>query len=106
MSKTYKDLIFTTHAYERMQQRSISASAVYEVIHQAKKVYPSDQGSKKYIQTISGRTHHVVAKYATDQQKYLVISVWVRGENDPIPLAWQAITLPFRAVWWLLQKLW
>jgi hypothetical protein len=41
---------------------------------------------------------HVVAYYLDDERKWLVKSVWVRGEDDPKPLWWQMLTLIPRLV--------
>ena len=104
MSKVYKNTIFTHHAYDRSSQRNIDPEAVWQVINQPHQKVAADEDKIKYIKKIKGRTYHVVAQYKADQQKHLVISVWVRGEDDQLPIAWQLITLPFKLVWWLLRK--
>ena len=110
MSHTYKNIIFTTHAYERIISRSLAVHSIYETINFPEKVLKESQGNKKFIKIIQKRKYQVVATYKQDQNKYLVISAWVRGEEDKQPLAWQLITLPFKLIWWLLtwilKKVW
>lgn len=102
-SQTYKNLIFTTHALERMSDRSISPHAVWQVISAPEKTKSSGEGAKKYIKTLSERKYHIVAKYLAQEQKYLVISVWVRGEDDKVSFVWQLIALPFKFIWWQVK---
>ena len=107
MSQTYKNIIFTNHAFDRIKNRSISKHAVYETINHSDKKQSKSESATKYIKTIKDRKYHVVAKYQADQRKYLVISTWVRGEDDQLPLIWQLITLPFKLAWELLKlQLW
>lgn len=106
MSQTYKNIIFTTHAYDRIKSRSLAVHSIYETINFPQKTVGESKGNKKYIKTIQNRKYQVVATYKPDQKKYLVISAWVRGEEDTQPLAWQLITLPFRIIWWILKKIW
>lgn len=82
----------------------MSEYAVYETVNYADKKQKKSHDSVKYIKTIRNRKYHVVATYKKNQDKYLVISAWVRGEDDKQPLVWQLITLPFRIIWWLLKK--
>lgn len=103
MSETYKNIIFTKHAYDRIKQRSVSMHAIYETVAHPEKTSTKSGQNKKYIKTISGRKYHVVATYKPDQKKYLVISAWVRGEDDTVPLIWQLLTLPFKLLWWVLK---
>lgn len=106
MSKTYNNLIFTTHAYNRILSRSLALHSISEAINYPDTVYKEKQQSKKYIKTIQGRKYHVIATYKPDQKKYIVISAWVRGEEDKESLLWHILTTPFRLIWWMLQLLW
>lgn len=106
MSKTYKNIIFTTHAYDRIKSRSLAVHSIYETVNFPEKVIGKTQSNKKFVKTIQNRKYQVVATYKPDQKKYLVISAWVRGEVDKQPLARQLITLPFRIIWWLIKKIW
>lgn len=105
MGKTYKNIIFTSHAYNRTKERSIPLHAVYETIVSPDKTKQVGNGKKKYFKTIRDRRYQVVATYKSDQKKYLIISNWVRGEDDKVPLVWQLITLPFKLVWMILKLL-
>jgi uncharacterized protein DUF4258 len=102
MPASYKNLIFTNHAYDRLKERSIAEDAIYEVINFADNQHPAGNNIK-FIKTINHRKIYVVAKHLANDGKWLIISVWVRGEEDKVPLAWQLITLPFRAVWWSIK---
>ncbi len=105
MSPIHRGVIFTNHAWQRLDDRTISADMVVETISYPEKRFASGQSGTKFIRTLRGRKVHVVAEKNRDSQ-WVVISTWVRGENDKIPLAWQLITAPFRLLWWILQQLW
>lgn len=102
---TYRDLIFTNHAYGRLKQRSLSQHGVWETVHQPHQKIKKGKNTK-YIRTIKGRKYQVVAKQLPRENKYLVISLWIRGETDKLPLAWRLIRFPFVVVWKLLVWLW
>lgn len=104
MTKSYKNLIFTDHAYHRLKQRSISEFSVYQTINQADKTNYKNN-NQKFIKTINGRKIHIVAKFNKQQNKWVVISVWVRGEEDKNSLVWQIISLPFKLIYYLLAKI-
>lgn len=59
----------------------------------------------KFIRELNGRVIHVVGTYLSDQKKWLIVSVWVRGEDDPTSLGWQLISLPFKVTWWVIKKI-
>lgn len=106
MSNKYKNVIFTKHALERMKKRSINKDKIWETINYPDKVYKSDIDDKKYLSKIRGRKYQAVATYLKDEKKYLVISAWVRGEDDKASPVWVLITLPFKIIFWILRKLW
>lgn len=100
------DLILTKHARERMELRKITEDMVYSVIHSPRKTYPGKkEGTVKFIRTLDGRDIHVVATLLPEKKQWLIVSLWVRGEDDPQPFAWQLLTAPFKLVWWLCKKL-
>lgn len=104
MNKNYRSLIFTDHALDRSGSRSITQEMVYQAIaHPAKKF--EEGNTTKFIKTVHKRKVHVVAQYLKDEKKWLVISVWVRGEDDKQPLVWKIITFPFWIVWMLLKMM-
>lgn len=101
---TYRDLIFTNHAYHRLKQRSLSADGVWQTIHQPISKVKSGKGHK-YIRQIGDRNYQVVANFLSQENKYLIVSLWVRGEDDRLPLTWQILRLPFVLLWWLVKKI-
>jgi len=103
MNREYKNLIFTKHALDRVKGRWITQNAVYQVVRFPDKKY-GNKDSVKFIKTIKNRKIHVVANYLNHEGKWLIVSVWVRGEKDKIPLVWRLIALPFKIVLWLVKK--
>src|SRR5690606_7369011 len=98
--------IFTKHALERSKIRSVSLDAVVSVLQKPDTTKPTEkENTSKFIRLLNDRLIHVVATYLPEQQKWLVVSVWVRGEEDKPSLSWQLISFPFKALWWLLKKL-
>lgn len=105
MDNSYKNIIFTKHSLERMGKRSIDQDRIWQVINHPRKVYNSSGGSKKYLKTINDRRFQVIATYLPKEKKYLVISTWVRGEDDKQGIVWTIITLPFKIIWWLISRI-
>lgn len=103
MKRSYKNLVFTKHAWERLKDRSLTKDAIHQTVSYPDKTF-HNQDNYKFIRTIRGRKIHVVATPVEDN-KYLVISTWVRGEDDKLPLIWLLITLPFKIVWWILKTI-
>jgi len=100
------EFIFTTHARERLQQRNIPLSDAESVLRNPDKTYPGKKpNTVKFIRTINYRRVELIATHLSDQKKWLVVSAWVRGEDDKVPLSWQIIALPFRLVWWVVKKI-
>lgn len=99
MDKHYQNLIFTNHALDRIKLRTISQDQVQQVLSQPDKTFSNDKPDQiKFIRSLNNRTIHVVAKKLPDQKKWLILSVWVRGEDDPIPFMWKIITFPFKII--------
>lgn len=105
MNKEYKNIIFTKHALDRLKDRSIDYAHIADVINHPNKKFKQDGSTTKFIKTINNRKIHTVASYLKKDNKWLVISVWVRGEDDKAPFIWQLITLPFRVIWWTLKTI-
>lgn len=104
MNKEYKNIIFTNHALERLKDRSINYSHIADVINYSEKKFHTKENTWKFIKTINQRKIHTVASYLKKENKWLVISVWVRGEDDKVPLIWQLLTLTFRLFLSLIKK--
>lgn len=108
MNKNYKNLVFTNHAFDRIKGRVITQDAVWQAVKNPDKKFK--QGSStKFIKTVNNRKIHTVANYLSKENKWLIISVWVRGEDDKLPLTWRLITFPFLLTYkiliWLLKRL-
>jgi len=101
MDKKYKNLVFTDHALDRSSSRTVNRDAIWETVNHPGQKYREAGETTKFIKTVGGRKIHVVANYLKNERQWLVISVWVRGENDQLPLLWQLLTLPFKIVFWL-----
>jgi hypothetical protein len=106
MAARYQDIILTDHADYRQSYRSLTKQGIYQAIHQPDKKIRIEQDKWKFIKTINGRPYHVIASFLPNKQKWLVISVWVRGEDDRPPLLWKLITLPFKLLWWVINTVW
>lgn len=104
MSHIYKNLVFTNHAYDRIRSRNINEQAIFETVSNPNKKFKKNKNSLKYIKAINDRVYHVVATYKPSEKKHVVISAWVRGEEDKLPIVWRIITLPFKLIWWLIKK--
>jgi hypothetical protein len=100
-------IIYTNHARERLKKRRLSEHGLEDTIcHPDKKFSIQNDGRTKYVKKQGTRLYHVVAKYLPDQKAYLILSAWVRGEEDRPDFAWQLITAPFRLIGWLVKKGW
>lgn len=108
MNRDYKNIVFTKHALGRLAGRSITQDSVWHAVNFPDSSYikDADKNSRKFIRSLHGRKYHVVCNYLAKEKKWLVISVWVRGEEDAVPLVWQLITLPFRIVGWGVKAIW
>jgi hypothetical protein len=99
----YERLVFTNHAWDRLQDRSVSLDLIWRTVSEPSQQISLGDNKTKYIREINSRLVHVVASWLPHEQRWLVISVWVRGEADKVPLIWQILTLPFKIAWWLIK---
>ncbi|CAN5308168.1 hypothetical protein BH10PAT2_BH10PAT2_3550 [soil metagenome] len=102
--------IFTKHSLERLKQRSISQDTAESVLQHPDHTVPGKKpGTIKFVRIMNGRNIQLIATYLEDQKKWLVVSAWVRGEDDKVPFMWLLITLPFKLLWrcvkWLVRTL-
>lgn len=97
MNSVYKNLVFSKHALERLGDRWLTQDAIYQTILSPDKTFPS-RDNTKFIRTINNRRIHVVAAPIENHQ-WLIVSAWVRGEEDRESVVWQLITLPFKIIW-------
>ncbi len=98
-------IILSKHALERARSRKIALSAIEKIILNPDQTFNLKDGKFKFIKNLDNRHYQVVAAHIKKENKWLVISVWVRGEDDRAPFAWILITAPFRLIWWLLKNL-
>lgn len=81
-AREYGGVVWTDHALERLRGRGVNQSDALAVMRNPEKTYPGKkEDSVKFIRTINGRRMHVVA-VMNDQKKWVVVSAWVRGEED------------------------
>lgn len=80
-------------------------NSIYETVKNPDKKQSKGESKQKYFKTIRDRNYQVIATYKPDQRKYLVISAWVRGEDDKQSLVWILITAPFKVLFWIIKLL-
>lgn len=74
--------MWTDHALERARRRGLSQSEIVAVLRHPDKTFPGKKlDSVKFIRTINGRRIHAVAAL-NEERKWILMSVWVRGEED------------------------
>jgi hypothetical protein len=88
-----KQIALTNHARERMALRKISEAMISEAVNNPDQSKLEEDGDTKYIKKVGGRPLHVVAAFLADEDKWLVKTVFVRGEDDPAPARpfWQKL---------------
>ncbi len=80
--REYGGVVWTDHALERLESRGIDQSDAVAVMRKPERTFPGKKdGSIKFIRTIDGRRINVVAML-DERKKWVVMSVWVRGEED------------------------
>lgn len=75
-------VVFTKHAEERMVLRNLNQDMIIQVMQKPNKLHYTDDNKVKFIKKTMGANIHAVCKPIPEENKWLVISVWVRGEND------------------------
>ena len=103
MSNQLDNIIFTKHALERVKDRVVDKRLVVDVIKFPDKVITLADGKQKFLKTIGGRRFQVVTTYLKNERKWLVVSVWVRGEKDRKSLVFQVLESLKQLVKWLLK---
>lgn len=98
-------IILTNHARERLSLRKMAQSDIERVMRNPDQTLPGKKsGTTKFIKKIDGRNHQVVAKLLENKKDWLVLSVWVRGEEDFNLIEW-VVLLPFRIIGWVFRQL-
>lgn len=99
MNSNYKNLVFTNHALERLKLRSLSKNQIYQTINRPDQTKAGKKaGTTKFFKTLKQRRIQVIASELKKENKWLIISLWVRGETDPTPFMWKIITFPFKII--------
>jgi hypothetical protein len=83
MQQETKNVVFTDHALERAKLRKVTQAMMVSAITQPDRKQVEDDGDTRFIKDVRNRNVQVVATYLNDEKKWLVKSVWVRGEDDP-----------------------
>jgi hypothetical protein len=79
--------------------RKLSQADVVAVMRGPEKTYPGKKDSTvKFIRKIDGRCIHVIGKLLVEKKQWLILSAWVRGEEDPKGLV-------TRLVEWVVDKI-
>ena len=78
----FDNIVFTKHAKERLELRRISREMVVKTIRNPNKQFTESNGHIKFIRKVHGAKVHAICKPIPEENKWLVISVWVRGEDD------------------------
>lgn len=104
MGTSYKNVVFTNHAEERMQLRRISKRMVATTVNRPDSKENETDGDIKFSKVIKKRKVQVVAYYLPDEKKWLVKSTWVRGEDDPQPLLQRLLSAIFRTLTGLFKR--
>lgn len=98
-------IIFTTHAEERMRKRKMARFDIERTLKNPDQSFPGKKAETvKFIKHIDSRRHEVVAKYLKDQNSWLILSVWIRGEDDPASWIEWIVLAPFKLVVWCFKK--
>ncbi|HEX2621095.1 MAG TPA: DUF4258 domain-containing protein [Phototrophicaceae bacterium] len=103
MDHEYKNVVFTDHAIERLKLRRITQDMVVNTLKKPEHQEPEADGDTKFTRKIQNRHVQVVSRYLPDEKKWLVISAWVRGEEDPQPVWKQLLSFIWRSIRGLLS---
>lgn len=96
MAKKQRAIVLSKHVEERMVLRRVNRDLIEKTVYQADSSKLEDDGDTKFIKTIAGRELQVIAKPLDDENKWLIKTVWVEGENDPNPFWKWIVTLGVR----------
>ncbi len=79
----YPGVRFSIHARERMELRKIHPNEVRETLFYPQETYPDDEEKVKFIKKLSHRYPiHVIGRFLPEENTWLIVTVWVRGEED------------------------
>ncbi len=98
-------VILTKHAQERIKQRRMTALGVEQTVLNPDRKVPLENGETKFIKKQGQRLYQAVGVYENKQKAWIVLSAWVRGENDKPELLWRIIVWPWQMLWKLMKFL-
>lgn len=78
----HKTVVFTKHARERRDLRSVNDDMIIQVMRNPIQTQKLEDGKIKFIGKAMGAKVHVVSRPIVEENKWLVITIWVRGEDD------------------------
>ncbi|MBP9781617.1 DUF4258 domain-containing protein [Candidatus Woesebacteria bacterium] len=105
MSISKSQIIFTKHALDRSEQRYVTQEKIEQVLQNPDKTIQIGGGKSKFIRIIDQRHFQVVASYLAKEDKWLIISAWVRGEEDSKPFIDQLIEGFVNGFVWIVKQL-
>ncbi len=105
MSIAKSQIIFTKHALDRSEQRYVTQEKIEQVLQNPDKTIQIGGGKSKFIRIIDQRHFQVVASYLAKEDKWLIISAWVRGEEDSKPFIDQLIEGFVNGFVWIVKQL-
>ena len=98
-------IVYTDHAHERIGLRRLSKTSIEQTIRHPDRVQKIENGETKYTKRMGSKLYQVVVKIDHQQEAIIVVSAWIRGQEDPPDYLWKFITLPFRLIRWLWRLL-
>lgn len=78
----HKTVIFTKHARERLDLRRMNEDMIIQVMRKPNMAHKLDDGKIKFIGKAMGWKVHAICKPILEENKWLVISVMIRGMDD------------------------
>jgi len=105
MSIQKSQIIFTKHALSRSQQRYVPQDKIEQVLLYPDNTFSLEDNKTKFIRVIDQRQFQVIASYLAKEDKWLVISAWVRGEEDSKPILDQLIEGFGRGLLWFFKQI-
>jgi hypothetical protein len=102
MQREHKNVIFTDHAMQRLKRRRISQDMAVNALRKPDRKQDEDDGKVRFVREINGRNVQIVARYLDDDQQWMVVTGWVRGEEDPRRWWVHVLLLP----WVVLRMAW
>ncbi len=79
-------IVLSNHAMERARSRKMELYGIEKLILDPDKKISLGEEKFKFLKNVSGRNYQAIATYLQKENKWLIVSVWVRGEEDKLPL--------------------